>query len=477
MARVPEKILKEYNRLKGEYPFYVSLKRINGKYYLYKQLSRMDKETGKPKVTSTYLGRIADDGAFMKKFASEADLVENAKSIIIANGGRVIMPDKLQEDIGAPAGVPAPDAINKKILTILSMNARSSMAFIGSMVGLKPSAVYSRVKQLEKDYKIKYTVELDLDKLGYHKSIVFVKFLDKTKKPTVDEIRNATAGVPNVQLAVLLNGQYDLMIYLLAKRNDDLSTMVNLVRDSKHLSGYEMEWHISYFYGHYNFVPLRGEFIDMIKGELKEREYYLLKEFNANSSMGFTEVDKKYGLEKGRTDYAYYGLKRSGVLIRPTISMQNNGVSYIGLVCITITKADKFVKNRKLMLSDMIGEGDGLLNRYLLSGDIGISKGVALFVPVYGGGDLERVKERLESLDLGATLETYIITNIALGSFCFRRFDNAYAIQHKVLVRDYRMPEAALTPYDEAGRHKNPKIITDIRGAIINTGAENDDES
>ena len=468
MADIPSKIAETYERLKKEYPFYISLKRINGKYYLYKQFSRADKETGKTKVTSTYLGRVAEDGAFIKKSASEEDLIENAKAIIIANGGKVIMPEKAETN-NLPTQTPS--EIDKKILMILSMNARASLSFIGKKIGLTPAAVYNRVKQLEKIYHINYTIELNLDKLGYNELIVFVKFLNK--KPTADDIKKATINVPNVQLVATLNGKYDLLIYLLAKGNENISTIVNLIRDNDRLSTYQTEWYISYFYGHYNFVVLRDEFIDVLKNELKEREYYLLKEFNTNSNTTFTDIDKKYGLEKGRTDYAYYGLKGSGVLKRSTINIQNNQTHYLGLVCASITKADKFIKNRKLLLSDIISDAEGVLSKYVLAGDIGIPKGVALIVPIFKNGDLEIAKEQLNHLDLGATIETSIITNVILGSFCFRKFDSTYTKQYDALVKDYKIQERPIINYDEPS--KKSKVVKDIRGVIVNT--ENDDET
>jgi len=233
-----------------------------------------------------------------------------------------------------------------------------------------------------------------------------------------------------------------------------------------------MEWHISYFYSHYNFILLRNEFIDLIKDEIKEREYHLLKEFNVNSSMEFTEVDKKYKLEKGRTDYAYYGLKRNGVLKRATISMQNNCVNYLSLVLVSIIKANKFIKNRKRLLSDIISETEGPLSKYVLTGDIGISKGVALVLPTFQNGDLERTKEQLINLDLGATVENFIITDIILGSFCFRKFDSTYSIQYKILTRDYKMPESTIINYDTSSISKKLESV-DIRGAnIIDTDDE-----
>lgn len=467
MSDAPSRITETYDRLKKEYPFYISLKRINGKYYVYKQLSRFDKETGKTKVTSTYLGRIAEDGAFIRKSASEEDLVENAKAIILANGGKVIMPEKIET---VNALTPTPDEIDKKILMILSMNARASLSFISKQIGLTPAAVYNRVKQLEKIYNIKYTIELDLSKFGYLEFSVFAKFLGE--KPTVEEIRRATESVPNVHMVAMLNGKYDLLIFMLAKSSEDISTVVNLVRDSEYLINYTIEWNISYFSGVYNFIPLRGEFIDLLKGVLKEREYYLLKEFNENSSEAFAEIDKKYGLEKGRADYAYIGLKQSGVLKRTTISMQRNLVQYVGIICISITHAKEFVKSKKSFLLHIMDEGEGLINKYVLSGDIGISKGVALFVPVFTDGDLEKAKEQLLALNLGADINTLVVTKLVLGSFCLRRFDNDYSGQYNSLVRDYHLPERTRTNYEGTKPNKRIRVHKDIRGLVI----ENDDD-
>ncbi|MDE1870156.1 MAG: hypothetical protein KGH71_04195, partial [Candidatus Micrarchaeota archaeon] len=84
MLTLPDKIKVTLGRLRAEFKFHVSLKKINGKYYVYRQTTAWNKSTKKLKVLSTYLGRITGEGAFIKKEITQDDELENAKSVIVA---------------------------------------------------------------------------------------------------------------------------------------------------------------------------------------------------------------------------------------------------------------------------------------------------------------------------------------------------------------------------------------------------------
>ena len=94
MHSIPDKVAATYTKFKGSYPFFIALKRIRGKYYLYKQTTRIDKTLGKQKTITNYIGRITDEGILIKKESSVDALLENAKTYIEAHGGKVTLPKR-----------------------------------------------------------------------------------------------------------------------------------------------------------------------------------------------------------------------------------------------------------------------------------------------------------------------------------------------------------------------------------------------
>ena len=201
---IPQKIRETYDRIKKEYPSFVALKVINRRYYLYSQTTKADKKKGKLKTISHYLGRITEEGVFIKKGGTTEDKLEIAKAIIFAHGGKVILPEGNREEKGQPLPISelTPDEKDQKIITALSMNARASFVFIGRQIGSSPNAAYNKVKQIERQYKIKYISEISAEKLGYHKFFVMVRFIGTL--PPIQIIKKIVEAEPKVHFAILV---------------------------------------------------------------------------------------------------------------------------------------------------------------------------------------------------------------------------------------------------------------------------------
>ncbi len=208
---IPDTINNKFKELKESFPFHIVLKRLNGTYYVYRQTSTWVKELKKPKTEAEYLGKINNDGTFIKKLKEKEDEIRNAKEIIEAHGGKVFLPE-----VKNPIKITKSTDIERKILKILSMNGRASYSFIGKLTGLTASAAYNRVKILEKKYDISYIPEIDAQKLGYLSYIVFIKLIDN-KLPPVKELKNVLENEPRIQLAITTTGDYDLILFSLQK--------------------------------------------------------------------------------------------------------------------------------------------------------------------------------------------------------------------------------------------------------------------
>jgi len=367
------------------------------------------------------------------------------------------------------------EAAEKKILTILSMNGRASFNLIGSMLGIDRTAAYRKVKAVERKYNIRYIAEIDVEKLGFLKFMILAKFPGKA--PDYSKVKEAAESFPQIQFAFALEGwEYQYIFYALSETNSDAIKLT--MQLNSRFGEYECELHTVPFYETYNFVPLRDEFIDMLKERISkrqkgittakgesmlQREFAVLKELNKDGSAEFSDIDKKYGFDMGRSQYSYYRLLQKGLIKRITITM-DAPLKYIGVIFMKITRFGKFSMTRARLLNNIISDKKGPLNRYLLVGDINAPNGVIFFAPCTEEGELEDYKKSLEAVK-GTVVTTSIIAKRILGDLCFRRFDNAYSEQEKILEEEFKIKTKEKTDYSllKSAAEQEKGLIIDLK--------------
>ncbi|MGI0134200.1 MAG: Lrp/AsnC family transcriptional regulator, partial [Candidatus Micrarchaeaceae archaeon] len=340
MKKLPSAVADALEKARKELGSNVSISRLNGHYYVYRRSTRWDKEKKKVRSIAEYLGKITDDGTFIRKGMVEGDL-EHARELIIARGGSVTLPEATAAGRAALSVSEPLNATDRKILTALSMNSRASLGLIGRLSGLKPSSVHYRIKQLEERFGIRYIAEPSIIKLGYLEYIALLRFVGK--RPDVNALKDAFSKVHNVQLVLLTSGRYDMVIRFVARSNENSSSLFYSLMKDDTIGEYDMGWTISPFFSSYGFVPLREEFYDLLKeriwkrskdtprmlpGQITEREHAVLRELNSGANKDFTDIDKRLGLERGTSRYTYYRLVEQGILVRPTITMTHPGARY-----------------------------------------------------------------------------------------------------------------------------------------------------
>ena len=476
MQNAPDKIREAYEKIKKEYPFYIALKLINGKYYIYKQSSRRNPE-GKTKVISEYIGRITEDGAIVKKAVSKETELSNAAAIIVAHGGKVVLPEKTENKMYSTANGLVIDKVDEKILTALSMNGRIEAPHMRKIMSIKHLDIRYRIEGLEKRFGIRYLAVIDpLDKIHYEEHVAFVKF--KNRLPSSKEIKDILGRNPYVQLAVLTTGDYDLLIYFLPEK-EYTSKRDTIYALECSFPGYETEWHVSLFYRSYGYIPLRDDFFEKVlvkkiwhktkdnprplAAQMTFREYVVLRELCANGDRNLVAIDKKYRFDAGKSQYTYHKLKSSRIINRITITMSNLPVKYVAVFHIKVVDSGKFLgEGRVKLLRNIMEEKTGVTNTYALEGSIDTPHSIIFFAPIISDEQFDEIKGDLEGID-GTNLSINIGRNIILGSFCYRRYDNAHNPIAEILEEEYGIPHnKEKLDYETSIIHT--KNAVDIRG-------------
>ena len=464
-----EKVSETFAKLKqlnGSY----ELKNIKGHHYVYISFSRWDAETGRSRKTSIYKGKISEDGTFtpMRKHRHSRP-----------------RPVEMQQEIAQQASTQQAESradearihessrkYEATLLTALSMNGRISLPVLSKMLGLSITATDWQVKSLERRYGIRYLPEIDVTKFGYMQFFLAVKFLNKS--PPAEDLKKLLQKEPRIQTAMMLKGEFDVLIYVLAKSVEELNDDI-IIGVSKAMGDYSCKWTTVPFYETYCFIPIRDAFIDFLKGSLLSREYAVIKELNIDGKSEFRKMDRKYGKDGGRSSYSYYKLRDEGKIRRITISVQKLQFRYIGIILETITNQCQFEKNKCKFLYNAIKKDESQTDKCVFMCDTVNPYGVMIFLPVFNNMDLDNALKELSNLELGMESTTLVVTNLLFGDFCYRKFDSAYSVQQKMLESTYGAEKAQIIDYEKSGRKRAPAIRLDIRGARIAKNTDNAD--
>ncbi|MCL5430000.1 MAG: Lrp/AsnC family transcriptional regulator [Candidatus Marsarchaeota archaeon] len=444
MDDVPQAVSQTYLKLKEKSDYCITLKKINSKFYVYKATTFWDRKDKKVRSRTEYVGKITESGKFVKRALRQ---VERREPVYAEQANDI-------KGRYASNRHELPDSTELTLLTILSTNAKATLSYLGKRIGLKSAETYRRVRLLENKYGIKYVPEIDVGKLGFLKFMIFVKFRRRT--PNNDEIRNAAIKEPAIQLTQRLVGRYDLLFYVLARNPVEVNDLRRRLRIA--LGKYDSYWYTMPAYEHYGFVPLRNEFVETMKDNLLNREYAVLYELNKNGVVDFSEIDRMYGFDQGRSLYTYHKLLDEGVIKRVTVNMSNIPLLYVGLIFEEVINYGKFNKTRVQSVLDVVKDNDACLNKYALICAMEEPQGAVFFLPVVELSDLEKNKEQFYRKKRGISLSTAVVTDTLLGTLCFRKLDPTHTYQYDDLVNNYGITLGPKTNYIETGRKKKEYI-------------------
>ncbi|MGC8647476.1 MAG: Lrp/AsnC family transcriptional regulator, partial [Candidatus Micrarchaeia archaeon] len=245
MRSIPDKVREALLRLREGSSASLEIRIIKGNFYVYKVKNIWSKAKKKQIKKGEYFGKIESDGTFKP--------VQKRKP-------------RRMKIYAEEQNAPSPFRMHKsslkyelQILKALSMNGRITMKALGKLIGLSETAARHQVGALEKKYGIKYIPEIDITKLGYMPFFITVKFIGDM--PPIETLKKELESVPLIQAAFLTKGSFDLMIYAVAKSNEDLLSNA-LIRARKSLSQYDSLWNIIIVYEDYGYIPLREQFVE-----------------------------------------------------------------------------------------------------------------------------------------------------------------------------------------------------------------------
>ena len=430
MQRLPQKVLHALDEQKRAQRRALAVKRINGRYYLYREWGSWDWRNKRERIVTEYLGRITEDGRFVKK-------------------KRRLKRQKTGNGVGSQ-GIKGLDSGGRAILTALSMNARMSTAKLAGLTGMHAQTAYHKARELEGQLGIRYILEVDVEKLGYTRYLLLVKFAGT--RPRRERLAEALATDPRIQFAALTEGDYDLVLYLIDKGYIEAIDNMWEMRSHGILGKHSARWHLLPFGQTFSFMPLRDEFLEQVLKpkelgrDVSDKEMAVLKELNANSIESFSEIDIKNGFTKGSARYAYLNLMKRGIIVRPTITVRNASKKHLGIALLETLHGEKVKVGRNRILLDVIEDGP-VVDKYAMVGNVGNPAGAVYFLPLSNGNDIRKHAVDLSEKVPGVLIKALRAKEVLVGSLCFRRFDKSYSRQYGLLADQKKLEKIKPVSY------------------------------
>lgn len=120
------------------------------------------------------------------------------------------------------------DAIDKKILKSISQNSRKNIVDISKEIKETVDIIKYRIKKMkEKNIISGFTIQLDLEKIGYEYYTIFFHMHNLTKE-LEDKIISFATNHPNILFVVRTIGNHDLQLEIEVK---DYSELENIIKD------------------------------------------------------------------------------------------------------------------------------------------------------------------------------------------------------------------------------------------------------
>ena len=119
------------------------------------------------------------------------------------------------------------DRIDRRILTILSNNARMTNKELAFEVGLAASSVHERLKRLQESGLIAGTyTDIRLEKMGLSlKALLFIQ-LSEHKKNDLDRFLREVLKIPEVRAGWMISGRFDAVVEVVTENTAHLHRLV-----------------------------------------------------------------------------------------------------------------------------------------------------------------------------------------------------------------------------------------------------------
>ncbi len=213
------------------------------------------------------------------------------------------------------------------LLRILSDNSRSTITSITKKLGCSRITTSRLLSKLENELGIRYTLEINQDKLEPSElHVIHVKF---GKNPNVKSLQSFFKDDFDSEAVYLSKNNKNMVV--LSRTKDPPSYLQWEQRMANAISRYNPTIkHSEIVHSNFGFFPLNDNFVEQIRRDLKitQKDKQILSIMNQNSRINYNDLSRKTGLNEDTIHYRVYRLQKMGLIKRFTIAVQNPPYKY-----------------------------------------------------------------------------------------------------------------------------------------------------
>jgi len=292
------------------------------------------------------------------------------------------------------------------------------------------------------------------DAIGFEEYMILIKFLNG--KPKNEEILNAISNSYEAQFVATLDGEYDLVMYVVARNYMEADRFL-LSFDEK-MSKYNIVSEMDRIMPAFGFFPLSKKLIERFN--IPESYLDLLLGLSDNGREELKAIAAKFKREPDRIMYAMERLRDTGILKHVTYYEEKPKYNVRALIKLTTNNVSAFLKNRNKWFLDMVKD-QGRHNEYIFVADISNPTGILMFMNFETKKDLSSFVKRLSDNLKVIKTTTIGIKDVLVGHLGVRNFDMRYSMQYEILANQNLVPKMKKEPKEIEEEYKEEKDLLD----------------
>ncbi len=373
------------------------------------------------------------------------------------------------------------EEMKTEVLRLLSVDARMSIRDLAAALKVSKATAYNIFQEVVKEYDLHFTPEINIGELwryefvkqarthskkeiledivdtvpliGFEEYVILLKFSKKV--PKEEQLLKALGDSFMPQFVARLRGNYDFIIYLVAREYYEVASF--LIDVGKKLKGFQFTTDLQRLDRGYGFFPLKTELIKQFN--LFDTYLNLLVGLNENGRATLSEIGRESKKKTGSAQmlYAYERLKKTGILQRVTYYEGKPKNVVDAMIQISITDHYAYQQSKTKWHMEMVKGYEKRHNEYTYMCDISSPLGFLMFMSFDNGDDAEKFVDRLKAVYKGVDITYYTLTEVLMGHLGIRDFDMRYTGQYQMLERLKLVPRLS-TRQPKTAAVENPNL-------------------
>lgn len=211
------------------------------------------------------------------------------------------------------------DLKDRKILSLLMLDARITLSDISKKVNLSKSNIARRISQMEKDGFITgYHAYIDVSKIGLNTTLVFLKI--RATQTEKEEFLKTMAIKSEIYAEVEIIGEFDIILGFYSNRESERDLLLDDILKEKIIKNFEIcDIKTSFPKMNYTeemFINIHDEKMQLINYETDKKDLMILKALSKNSRISSVDLAKSLALPRATINYRIRKMIQAGILAK-----------------------------------------------------------------------------------------------------------------------------------------------------------------